>query len=181
MPKRSAMAPAIGWPRPHNRFCSASARPKTSRPQVNSRLIGWMKKPRLERGPKLNSAIKHPQMMMTSGVRQVPGPEDGLISLVVAAMCFPLTIGARNRRAKCYDELMHLHEKPKGRSKNSRCRAALQNQRVQSGGRPEQFSGVGRSPDGAERNPGWSQNADDPASDYATLHPGYGTMSLPFR
>ena len=85
-----------------------------SRPQANSRLIGWMKKPRLERGPKLNSAIKHPQMMITSGVRQVPRPEDGLMSPVVTAICFPWTIGARNRQAKCYDELMHLHEKPKG-------------------------------------------------------------------
>jgi len=34
------IAPAIGWPNPHNRFCRASARPKTSRPQANSRLIG---------------------------------------------------------------------------------------------------------------------------------------------
>ena len=58
---------------PHNRFCSASARPNTSRPQANSRLIGCTKKPRLERGPKLNSAIAHPQMMITSGVRQLPG------------------------------------------------------------------------------------------------------------
>jgi hypothetical protein len=48
-----------------------------------------MKKPRLERGPKLNSAIKHPQMMMTSGVRQVPRPEDGRRSPVVAAMPKP--------------------------------------------------------------------------------------------
>ena len=118
MPKRSAMAPAIGWPRPHNRFCSASARPKTSRPQANSRLIGWMKKPRLERGPKLNSAIRHPQMMMTSGVRQVPRPEDGRRSPVVTAMCFPCH-GARNRQTKCYGELMHLHENPKrAREKN---------------------------------------------------------------
>jgi hypothetical protein len=31
-------------------------------------------------------------------------------------MCFPWTIGARNRQAKRYDELMHLHEKPKGRA-----------------------------------------------------------------
>jgi hypothetical protein len=114
MPKRSAMAPAIGWPRPHNRFCSASARPNTSRPQAKSRLIGWTKKPRLERGPKLNSAIKHPQMMITSGVRQVPRPEDGLMSPVVTAICFPWTIAARNRQAKRYGELMHLHEKPKG-------------------------------------------------------------------
>ena len=45
MPKRSAIAPAKGWPRPHSRFCTASARPNTSRPQENSRLIGWMKKP----------------------------------------------------------------------------------------------------------------------------------------
>jgi hypothetical protein len=38
---------------------------------VNSRLIGLDEKPRLERGPKLNSAaIAQPQMMMTSGVRQ---------------------------------------------------------------------------------------------------------------
>src|SRR6185295_6159264 len=112
------MAPAIGWPRPHNRFCSASAKPKTSRPQANSRLIGWTKKPRLERGPKLSSAIRHPQMMMTSGVRQVPrpepDPEDGPMSPVVAAMCFPWSIGARLDQAKCYGELMQMHEKPKG-------------------------------------------------------------------
>src|SRR6185436_15077101 len=122
------MAPAIGWPRPHSRFCSASARPKTSRPQVNSRLIGWTKKPRLERGPKLKSAIRHPQMMITSGVRQVPRPEDGLMSPVVADICFPWTIDARNRQAKRYGELMQLHENPKGaRRKIFRCRAALQN------------------------------------------------------
>src|SRR6185503_5448751 len=114
MPKRSAMAPAIGWPRPHSRFCSASARPNTSRPQAKSRLIGWTKKPRLERGPKLNSAIRHPQTMTTSGVRQVPRPEDGRRSPVVTAMSFPWSIGARNRQAKYYGELMHLHEKPKG-------------------------------------------------------------------
>jgi hypothetical protein len=53
-------------------------------------------------------------MMITSGVRQVPRPEDGLMSPVVTAICFLWTIGARNRQAKRYDELMHLHEKPKG-------------------------------------------------------------------
>jgi hypothetical protein len=31
-------------------------------------------------------------------------------------MCFPWTIGAWNHQAKRYDELMHLHEKPKGRA-----------------------------------------------------------------
>jgi len=67
-------------------------------------------------------------MMMTSGVRQVPRPEDGLTSPVVADMCFPWTIGARNRQAKRYGELMQLHENPKRlRRKIFRCRAALQN------------------------------------------------------
>ena len=70
-PKRSAMAPASGWPSPHNRFCTAIASPKTSRPHANSCPIGLMKKPTLERGPKLNSAIAQPQAMMTSGVRQM--------------------------------------------------------------------------------------------------------------
>src|SRR3954465_3465483 len=86
------MAAAIGWPNPHNRFCSASARPNTSRPQVNSRLIGWMKKPRLDRGPKLNSAITPPQMMITSGVRQPL--EAGRKLSAVTAMRF---LGAQAR------------------------------------------------------------------------------------
>jgi hypothetical protein len=34
--------------------------------------MGCTKKPRLDRGPKLNRAIAQPQMMITSGVRQ-PG------------------------------------------------------------------------------------------------------------
>jgi hypothetical protein len=67
-------------------------------------------------------------MMITSGVRQVPSPEDGLMSPVVTAICFPWTIGARNRQAKRYGELMQLHENPKRlRRKIFRCRAALQN------------------------------------------------------
>jgi hypothetical protein len=40
-----------------------------------------MKKPTLDRGPKLNSAIAQPQMMITSGVRQ-PMPWDGRSSAV---------------------------------------------------------------------------------------------------
>jgi hypothetical protein len=48
-----------------------------------------MKKPRLERGPKLNSAIAHPQMMITIGVRQLETPEDGRRSPDVTAICFP--------------------------------------------------------------------------------------------
>jgi len=58
-------------------------------------------------------------MMITSGVRQVPSPEDGLMSPVVADICFPWTIGARNRQAKRYGELMQLHEKPKGASQKN--------------------------------------------------------------
>jgi hypothetical protein len=30
-------------------------------------------------------------------------------------MCFPWSIGARLDQAKCYGELMQMHEKPKGR------------------------------------------------------------------
>ena len=32
-PKRSAIMPANGWPKPQSRFCSASANANTSRPQ----------------------------------------------------------------------------------------------------------------------------------------------------
>jgi hypothetical protein len=57
-----------------------------------------------------------------------PGPEDVLMSPVVAAMCFPSPIGARNRQAKYYGELMQMHEKPKGYGRNIfPCKAALQN------------------------------------------------------
>jgi hypothetical protein len=68
--------------------------------------------------------------MITSGVRQVPspGPEDALMPPVIAAMCFPWSIGARHARAKCDGELMQLHENPKGRGGIIfRCKAALQN------------------------------------------------------
>ena len=37
----------------------------------------------------LNSAIAHPQMMITSGVRQVAAPEDGRRSPVVTAIKYP--------------------------------------------------------------------------------------------
>jgi hypothetical protein len=43
-----------------------------------------MKKPTLDRGPKLNRAIAQPQMIMTSGVRQVP--ELGRKSSTATAM-----------------------------------------------------------------------------------------------
>src|SRR3977135_3755813 len=88
-PNRSAIAPAIGWPNPHNRFCTASARPKTSRPHENSQLIGWTKKPRLDRGPKLNRAITQPQRMITSGVGQLTAPEAARSSPAVAVIQIP--------------------------------------------------------------------------------------------
>jgi len=46
--------------------------------QANSRLIGWMKKPRLDRGPKLNKATAQPQAMMTRGVRQLDSRDAAL-------------------------------------------------------------------------------------------------------
>src|SRR5271157_3145309 len=52
-PKRSAKTPAIGWPTPHKRFCSANESAKTERDQCKSSVIGVMNKPRLCRIPRL--------------------------------------------------------------------------------------------------------------------------------
>src|SRR4051812_6222003 len=71
MPKRSAMAPANGWPMPQSRFCSAKARAKTSRPQPFADVIGVRNSPKADRGPKPNSEIKQPHKIMTAGVRHV--------------------------------------------------------------------------------------------------------------
>ena len=70
-----------------------------SRPQENSRLIGWTKKPRLERGPKLNNPIAQPQMMITSGVRQLGAAGDRRRAPSVAAMqnSFERLGGSRER------------------------------------------------------------------------------------
>ena len=89
VPKRSAIAPEIGWPNPHNRFWIANARPNTSRPQENSRLIGCRKKPKVERGPKVSMPIRQPHTTITSGVRQLPTPPARCKSSVVAAMQIP--------------------------------------------------------------------------------------------
>jgi hypothetical protein len=48
-----------------------------------------MKKPRLDRGPKLSSAIAQPQMMITSGVRQLLTPGAGRRSPATDVMQFP--------------------------------------------------------------------------------------------
>src|SRR5215207_7869910 len=71
VPKRSAIAPANGWPKPQSRFCSAIENAKTSRPQLLSSETGVMKNPREERRPNVSTAIRHPQTTSTAGVRQV--------------------------------------------------------------------------------------------------------------
>src|SRR5882757_6271999 len=104
-----------------------------SRPQARSRLIGWMKKPRLDRGPKLNSAITHPQMMITSGVRQELAA--GRRVSAVAAMRFLDALGAdREGRSDAPRGVNAFAWKSQGQDcKNFRRRAALQNRRVQFG------------------------------------------------
>jgi hypothetical protein len=73
-----------------------------------------MKKPKLDRGPKLSSAIAQPQMMMTSGVRQGV-PEAGRRSSAITAIDFPQYESAPGiPELQHYRELMHLHGKPKG-------------------------------------------------------------------
>src|SRR6202020_2093476 len=120
VPKRSAIAPEIGCPRPHSRFWIASARPKTSRPQENSRLIGCKKKPKVERGPNVSMPIRQPHTTITSGVRQVAAAGDG--SSAVAAMpflVFVMRVTGRLRREvrkpptnQRPDKLMHRHGNP---------------------------------------------------------------------
>ena len=67
VPKRSAMAPKNGRPRPQNRFWIAMARPNVVRSQPFSASIGSWKKPIAERGPKVIAAIRQPQMMISHG------------------------------------------------------------------------------------------------------------------
>src|SRR3954447_18073825 len=71
MPKRSATAPAKGWPMPQRRFCSAKASANTSRPQPFACDIGVRKRPKEERGPKPSKAMRQPQTMITVGVLHV--------------------------------------------------------------------------------------------------------------
>ena len=107
-PNRSAIAPANGWPSPHSRFWIASARPKTVAAPVLVDSIGCMKKPSVERGPKLSIAIRQPQMMMTSG--RPPGEAAAGRCAVVGNRChassFPglaLRVRRRRRRAQRSD------------------------------------------------------------------------------
>src|SRR5260370_36585623 len=72
------MAPANGWPTPHNRFWIASAKANTSRPQPFARDSGVRKKPSEERGPNVRIAITQPHSTITAGVRHAGrGPGEG--------------------------------------------------------------------------------------------------------
>ena len=77
------MAPTNGCAAPHSRFWIAIASANTSRPKPSSWLIGWRKKPKVERGPKVRIAIRQPQATMTAGVRQPSA--DGAVAVVVMA------------------------------------------------------------------------------------------------
>src|SRR5262249_36182327 len=70
VPKRSAIAPAKGWPAPQMMFWMAIARPNTSRSQPLACDIGVRKKPSVARGPKLRREIRQPHRTITPGGRQ---------------------------------------------------------------------------------------------------------------
>src|SRR4051812_38784305 len=91
-----------------------------------------MKKPRLERGPKLNSAMTQPQATITSGVRQLATARNRRTSPSVTAIAIPRWLRRikknRYERARvqppatqCRLKLMHSHGKP-----NPQSRAAMQ-------------------------------------------------------
>ena len=109
-PKRSAMAPAIGWPSPHSRFCSASARPKTSRPQVNSAAHRLDEKAEARARPKTQQRDRasadddhqrRPPCRNARGWTKVAGRYSHTNT----------PAGQSNPRRS---DLMHLHENPKG-------------------------------------------------------------------
>src|SRR6266581_187823 len=66
-PKRSASIPVNGCVMPHNRFCSATAKPNTSRPHPLSMLIGCRNRPKLWRMPSARVRITLAQTSMTVG------------------------------------------------------------------------------------------------------------------
>src|SRR5262245_11198154 len=69
VPKRSAIAPANGWPMPQRIFWIARANPNTSRPQSLACDMGLRKKPSVARGQKLIIEMKQPHTTITTGVR----------------------------------------------------------------------------------------------------------------
>jgi hypothetical protein len=68
VPYLSAIAPKIGWPRPHIKFWIAIAMPNVARSQPVSCSIGSWKKPIAERGPKVINAITQPAATISQGI-----------------------------------------------------------------------------------------------------------------
>src|SRR5262245_37335438 len=66
-PKRSASMPVSGCVRPHSRFCAATAKPNTSRPQPLSMLIGCRNSPKLWRMPSASVRIRLAQTSISVG------------------------------------------------------------------------------------------------------------------
>src|SRR6476646_8128864 len=106
-PKRSASAPASGWPTPQSSICSPSASAMTSRPQPLALEIGRRKNASPTRGPKPITPMAQPQSRMTTGVRQGEDAEDGaasangppvtLLIVVAASRNQPETRDARHK------------------------------------------------------------------------------------
>ena len=67
VPNLSLTTPNSGCPIPHNRFCSAMARPKVARSQPLASSIGNWKNPIAERGPNASSEMIQAQPMATAG------------------------------------------------------------------------------------------------------------------
>ena len=134
------MAPAIGWPSPHNRFC------KRQREAEDVAAPGEFPAHRLDEKAEARARPKTQQRDRASAdddhQRRPPGAKPRGRTKVAGRYSHlfpPGGLGARNRQAKRYAELMHMHENPKGRRRKIfRCRAALQNWRGQS----MQFSSV---------------------------------------
>ena len=101
----------IGWPIPHSKFWMASARPNTLRPHANSRLIGCMKKPKVDRGPNVSMPIRQPHTTITSGVRQLLAPRAGGELFCRRSHAAPGPLRRRDRR---YGKLMHRHGNTNG-------------------------------------------------------------------
>ena len=79
-PNRSAIAPAKGWPTPQSRFWIAMAKPKVSRPQPYSVIIGSWNRPDEARGPKVIRAIRQPARTMISGETRVRTGDADMVS-----------------------------------------------------------------------------------------------------
>ena len=82
-PKRSASAPVKGCDRPQTRFCKASAKANTPRPQPSSLLRGSIKSPKPWRNPMAVEITKLPKMINRSEWRRM------------RAMVFSLLAGLR--------------------------------------------------------------------------------------